>query len=124
MAIYTRFGSEVTLCDARLVPIWVEKRAGEIKWHYEKPAKLRRGAELEEIPIWHYRGWFTEDGHPICENKWISANDLRADDGWKEIQAKLDELCPDGEEKFQAWNKQGAPEASHFFPPLTKKEAA
>ena len=44
MAIYTRFGSEVTLCDARLIPIWIEKRPTETKWHYTKPTKTGKNA--------------------------------------------------------------------------------
>ena len=99
MAIYTRFGSEVTLCDARLIPIWIEKRPTETKWHYTKPTKTGKNAKIEEYPIWH-------------------------DGGWQEIQAKLDELCPDGSEKFEQWNKKDAPSATHFFPPILAKEAA
>jgi hypothetical protein len=74
--------------------------------------------------MWHYRGWYTEKGDPVCDNKWIDANGLKADGGWQEIQAKLDELCPDGSEKFEQWNKKDAPDASHFFPPILAKEAA
>jgi len=43
---------------------------------------------------------------------------------WQEIQAKLDALCPDGSEKFEQWNKKDAPDASHFFPPISAREAA
>ena len=124
MAIYTRFGSEVTLCDARLIPIWIEKRPTETKWHYTKPTKTGKNAKIEEYPIWHYRGWYSEKGDPVCDNKWVDANGLKADGGWQEIQAKLDELCPDGSEKFEQWNKKDAPSATHFFPPILAKEAA
>jgi hypothetical protein len=41
-----------------------------------------------------------------------------------EIEAKLMELCPDGQEKYDQWNMEGAPEASHFFPPIAAQEAA
>jgi hypothetical protein len=124
MAIYTRFGSEITICDARLIPVWVETRPGEIKWHYAKPDKVRKNATVEERPIWHYRGWFADNGEPLHGNKWVEASGLKADDGWPEIKRKLDELCPDGAEKFEAWNKAGAPAASHFFPPVAAREVA
>jgi hypothetical protein len=74
--------------------------------------------------IWHYRGWYTKDGHPVCDNKWVVTSRLVADDGWPEIQARLDELCPDGSAKYKEWNRSGAPGASHFFPPIAEKEAA
>ena len=41
-----------------------------------------------------------------------------------EIHAKFDELCPDETPKYKEWNKAGAPEASHFFKPISEKEAA
>jgi hypothetical protein len=81
MAIYTRFGGEVTLCAARMIPVWVLKTPDEIKWRYSKPTKLRRNVTVEEVPIRHYRGWYTKDGHPVCDNKWVDANSLRADGG-------------------------------------------
>ena len=124
MAIYTRFGSAVTIIDARQIPVWIERAPDETKWHYTKPKKVRKGAKIEETPIWHYRGWYAEDGKPVCDNKWVEALSLRADDGWKEIDAKLLELCPDGKEKYDQWNKKGAPAASHFFPPIFENEAA
>lgn len=124
MAIYTRFGGAVTLCDARLIPVWTIKTPGSFDWKYEKPKKLPKGAIVSEVPIWHYRGWYTDNGNPVCDNKWVDAPSLKADDGWKEIEAKLLELCPDGREKYDEWNKAGAPEASHFFPTITELEAA
>jgi hypothetical protein len=124
MAIYTRFGGAVTICDARMIPVWIERTSNEVKWHYSKPRKPRKGTAIEEMPIWHYRGWYADNGKPVCDNKWIDANSLKADDGWKEIEAKLLELCPDSREKYNQWNKKGAPEASHFFPPISEKEAA
>ena len=122
MAIYTHFGSKVTLCDARMIPVWVEHKPYETKWHY-KPAKPGKKSTVEEMPVWHYRGWY-EDGKPVCDNKWVNATNLRADDGWNEIEAKLLELCPDAEEKYEEWDKSSAPSASHFFPPVSPKEVA
>jgi hypothetical protein len=84
-----------------------------------------RGSKIEEVPIWHYRGWY-ENGERVCDGKWVDANGPKADGGWKEIQAKLDELCPDGLEKIEEWDKSGrsGPQASHYFPPIFEKEAA
>jgi hypothetical protein len=42
----------------------------------------------------------------------------------KKSRRSFDELCPDGCEKYDQWNKADAPEASQFFPPITEKEAA
>jgi hypothetical protein len=123
MAIYTWSGGTVEITEARLIPVWVVKRPSRIDRYYAPPTKVPKGASVEEVPCWHYRGKYT-DGHPLCDGKWVDAVGLRADDGWKEIQVKLNELCPDGEEKYRAWDEVGAPEASSFFPPITAKEAA
>jgi hypothetical protein len=128
MAIYTRFGGEVEITHARFIPVWVERTPDAIRWHYSRPKKTRAGAKIEEVPIWHYRGRYVGDSNPrhwhVCDGKWVDANSLKADGGWPEIEAKLIELCPDGPAKYREWNKAGAPAASHFFPPITEKEAA
>jgi hypothetical protein len=79
-----------------MIPVWVVKTRSEIKWHYSAP-KPKRGATVEEMPIWHYRGRYVKDDRPVCDGKWVDANGLVAQAGWPEIQAKLEELCPDGE---------------------------
>jgi hypothetical protein len=86
-----------------------------------RPASTARSANCRSgiIPAGARR-----NGHSVCDNKWVDASRLVADGGWPEIQAKLDELCPDGVEKYREWNKAGAPVASHFFPPIAEKEAA
>jgi hypothetical protein len=99
------------------------KTSIEIKWCYQKPGNPPKNAKVEEVPMWHYRGWY-EYGTLVADGKWVSAGRLVADDGWKEVQAKLDELCPDGQEKYDRWNRKDAPEASQFFPPISEKEAA
>jgi hypothetical protein len=124
MTICTWTGQDVILTEARLIPVWVVKRPSRIDRFYKKPAKVPRGATVEEVPCWHYRGKYAKDDVPVCDGKWVDAVNLRADGGWVEIQAKLDELCPDGQEKYKEWNKADAPEASHFWPPISEKEAA
>ncbi len=122
--ICTWTGQDVVLTEARLIPVWVIKRPSRIDRKYTKPSKVPKGAKVEEVPCWHYRGKYAKDGVPVCDGKWVDAVNLRADNGWLEIQEKLEELCPDGRGKYEAWNKTGAPEASLFFPPVAEKEAA
>lgn len=124
MAIYARFGGEVKIVAARMIPVWIVQSKGAIRWHYSKPTKLPRDAKVEEQPIWHYRGYWRDTSNPVCDGLWNSANDLKADDGWKEIEAALLEHAPESKAKFEAWNRADAPEASHFFEPIGAKEAA
>jgi len=124
MTIYTRNGLPIGLSSARIIPMWVEKRPGKVKFHYRKPDKIAKGATLEERPSWHYRGYYIDSSSPICDGKWVDAVLLVADDGWQEIEAKLNELCPGAREKFNAWNKQGAPDQEHYFQRIRPNEAA
>ncbi len=120
MAIYTRYGSVVTITEMRLIPVWIERHPSEIRWHYKRPEKAPKTSVIEETPIWFYRGKY-ENGEDVCDGKWVTCNDLRADDGWKEIETKMAELNPEDIRKFNEWNKVGAPNASHFFnPELTR----
>jgi hypothetical protein len=124
MATYTRFGEVAQLTEARLIPMWFIKMPSEIRASYTKPRKVPKKATVEEFPSWHYRGT-GDKGRRICDGKWVeAATSLRADDGWREIQDRLNELNPEDATKWKEWNKAGAPEASHFFTPITDKEAA
>jgi hypothetical protein len=49
----------------------------------------------------------------------LNAAALRADGGWREIDAKWRELNPGDFATFEVWNNAGAPEASHFFPQVS-----
>jgi hypothetical protein len=104
--------------------MWFVNRGWRIDAYYTKPKKVPKKAKVEEFPSWHYRGT-GDGGRAICDGKWVeAATSLRADDGWKEIQDKLDELNPGDAAKWKEWNKADAPEASSFFPPIAEKEAA
>lgn len=125
MAIYTRMGCSVELTQARLVPIWIERHPGEVKWHYSQPTKLRKKSKVECVPMWFYKGDYTEIPFaPVCDGNWTDANSLRATEGWKEISAKLTELNPGDAAKYEEWSKTNAPEAWHFFAPLDYKQVA
>jgi hypothetical protein len=71
-----------------------------------------------ELPSWRFRET-GDGGRATCDVKWVEAISLKADGGWHEIQQRLDELNA----KYQEWNKAASPGASHFFPPISAKEA-
>jgi hypothetical protein len=122
MAIYTRFGSEIEIIDARMIPVWVIHKGHEVIWEYAKPKKPLRHWEVTEQPTWHYRGYYKDNSSPVCDGKWVDANSLKADGGWSEIQKQLLNFAPGAQRKYEEWNKKGAPEASHFFPPARASE--
>lgn len=115
MAIYTHYGTRVDFLTAQFVPVWIERVAGEIKWHYAEKKPTKRTKELREEPVWHVTGKF-DDGKPLHEGKLVSLAGFVADDGINEIVAECHRLNPDHAAKFNEWNKTGAPNASHFFP--------
>jgi hypothetical protein len=65
-----------------------------------------------------------ESGELVGDGKWVNAAGLRADGGWREIDAKWRELNPGDFAKFEEWNKAGAPEASYFFALVSAREVA
>ena len=123
MAIFTHFGEEVQLTEARLIPMWFVQRPYDRTTHYRKPTKVPKRASVEEFPSWHVRST-GEGGRLVCDGKWFEVISLTADDGWNEIMIALCKLNPTDAAKYNEWNKAGAPEASHFFPPIDPKEAA
>jgi len=46
---YARFGEEVQLMEARLIPMWFVRRPSEIQAFYAKPKKLPKNAKVEEF---------------------------------------------------------------------------
>lgn len=123
MAIYTRFGTAVKITEARIIPVWIVNTGHEIKWFFRTP-KTKRGWEVEEQPIWFFKGQDAADGHPLCDGKWINANSLRADEGWKEITAELHRINEIDVILFNQWNKAGAAEASAFFDRVDERQVA
>src|SRR5262249_11251555 len=98
------------------------KRPSRIDRFYKKPAKVPKSAKVEEVPCWHYRGKYTKDEVPVCDGKWVDAVNLRADNGWVEIQENSMSFAPGGKAKYREWNKLGAREAPHFFPPISERK--
>lgn len=124
MAIYTRFGSEIELLTSRLVPIWVEHKPGEIKWHYSAPKKVGKRSKVNEMPMWFVTARYIEDGKPVCDGKLFNGAELKADEGSREIWLKMHELNPDHKAKDELWNKAGSPSASEIFEPVELKMVA
>jgi len=122
MAIYTRLGNAVKLTAARLIPVWIEQRRDAIGRHYAKPTKVRRGSRVDELAVWHVQARYVGSGEPVFDGKWLSCGFLVANGDWKEIQAELEGLNQADHDKWNEWNKAGAPEASHFFLPADDKE--
>lgn len=123
MKVYARFGAEVNITEARMIPVWIVKTTGRIKWHYSKP-KPRKGATVELMPMWHYRGTYADNGQKVCDGKWVPINDLNCDGGWLELDKLLKSLSPDSNEAFKVWNKAGGPDADELFQTISEKEAA
>src|SRR5215813_13472384 len=95
MAIYTRFGTPVQLKSAREVPVWIERRPGEIKWHYTEPKRTKKTLELDCVPVWHVTAEATDGSAPrmICDGQELCVNEFRADDGFREIIATCEAMA-------------------------------
>lgn len=123
MTICTWTGQDVILTEARLIPVWVIKRPGRIDRAYRKPSKCQR-APLSRKCL----AGTTAASMPATTIRCATASGLTpsiyAPMTLGRNSGELDELCPDGKAKYQEWNKIGAPEASHFWPPISEKEVA
>jgi hypothetical protein len=102
MAIYTRWGVRVNLLSADLIPVWIEQRRGEIKWHYSEPRRTKQTVEVERVSIWHVTAEYAEHskdgsckpGMKLWYGRSEPTNSLVADDGIREINNKCRELNP------------------------------
>ena len=123
MAIYTRFGTPVDFVAARFFPVWIEQRPGEIKWHYREPKKIGKKASVKVMPITHVQAINLADHNdPIRDGKWMDINNFRADEGMKEIMARVVDIYPKVQIDFDKWNKADGPEANVLFPPVESPE--
>jgi len=123
MAIYARFGTPVDFVSARFFPVWIEQRPGAIKWHYREPKKIGKKASVKVTPIMHVQAIDLADHNdPLYDGKWVDTNSFRADDGMKEITARVMELYPDAQADYDKWNKADGPEAHALFPPVDSPE--
>jgi hypothetical protein len=124
MSIYTRYGETVQIIDTRFVPLWIERRRGEIKVHHTKPTATKRTVSIEETVGWFVR-LINKDGHQLLDGKWIDINTLVADDGIRELNDTFAAMMgPQQMAKFSEWNKRGAPTADTFWPLLPEKQSA
>lgn len=103
MAIYTRFGSEIELLTARLIPIWIEQLPGEIKWHYSEKKPSKRTREITVMPCWHVTAKYVEDGKLVLDGQEFSSNELRADGAVQEIYQAMWTINPAHKDAFQDW---------------------
>jgi hypothetical protein len=102
MAIYCRIGVRVNLLSARLVPVWVEHKPYETKWHYSEPKKVGKRSKVDLLHIWHATAEYAEmsrDGS--CKPGMILWNgnedpevSFVADGGLKEIRDEFYRLNP------------------------------
>jgi hypothetical protein len=122
MAIYTRFGSEIKITAARVLPIWRRVAPGRISLHVKKPKQPARGkTTIEESPNWYVKAEYSEGGL-IHDGKWTTPWWFVADNGHHEINDTLKSLNPDDWAKLNEWNKADAPDMLHFFETLPEKE--
>lgn len=98
--IYTCFFSPVKLLTARHVPVWIEKRRGEIKWHYSEPKRTKKTLEINHLYVLHVTAEYleaSEDGSikagmPVFNGEEFCANELKATDGVREIDRECERL--------------------------------
>lgn len=94
MAIYSRCGAPVKLITARQRTVYIEERPGEIKWHYKEPKPVKRTRRIDAVLVWHVTAEMTGSypdgsgkiGERLADGREITVNELRADEGWPEIE--------------------------------------
>jgi len=123
MAIYIN-GCEITLTEARMVPVWIETRSGRILWHYTEKKPTRLTKEMSEQPVWHFRGTWAS-GSPAYDGKWVAlSHAFSADGGFEEIMTAAHTLSPTAKADFERWAKDDGPPASAIFTAVPIKEVA
>lgn len=112
MAIYTRFGGKVEITASRIVPVWAaqKKSDGSIEWLYSRPCRetIKKYESIEApFTAWFFKGKADHGKGPavICDGLWVSENNLRADDGIKEIRDALEAKNPTEQALFDSWAK-------------------
>lgn len=98
--IYTCFFAPVNLLSAREVPVWIEKRRGEIKWHYSEPKQTKQTLQLDCLHVFHVTAEYAETsedgsimaGMPVMDGQEFCVNELRADGGIREINMECERL--------------------------------
>jgi hypothetical protein len=121
MAIYV-FGEEIEIIEARMLPVWIENRPGEIRWHYGPPKKLSKKSSVTEQPMWHVKAKWKDSGKSLSDGKWLTLTHIKADDGMHEIFPVLHALAPEEIVKFGKWNTTADLKASDIFDPVDPSE--
>ncbi len=126
MAIYAWPGIKVQMTEARIAPIWIEKRPGEIKRHMTEPRPTKRTKNVEATVSWFAKLKAEDGGRMLYDGKWAEVYLLKADEGWQEVNAAFIKLLAPGEsEKYEAWIKtDDGPAATDLFALIPAKEAA
>jgi hypothetical protein len=82
MSTFTRFGEEVRLTEARLIPMWFVRRPSEVKAYDTEPQKLPKTAQVEEFQSWHYRGTGkggrVDRGDRLQGRRWMAGDPVKA----------------------------------------------
>lgn len=118
--IYTRFGTQVCLTSAVVFPVWIERLAGEIRWHFKGPERSK--GKVEVLPIWFAtalsideRDGHTPKGEPILDHKAIHTALFKADGGAGEIERRCQDLAPDQMQKLTRWAESDELEVTDLF---------
>jgi len=104
MTIYSQGYIPVTFVSARLVPVWIEEKYAEIKWHYAEPKKVGKRSKIRREEIWHVIAAYKEaskDGS--CQPGRLAYGgreepvfpSFRADDGIQELFGECYRLNPE-----------------------------
>lgn len=121
MAIYSRYGDAVKITSARLVPVWIERRQGEIRWHYKAKKPGKHTDKIEEQPVWHVIATYEKDGDPVVDGKLFPISNLVADHGFKELVEVCEGINPQDAAYLEQWVKADGPELLALFHPIEEK---
>lgn len=103
MAIYAQGYVRVNFLTARLVPVWIEEKQAEIKWHYAEPKKVGKRSKVRLDQVWHVTAEYAEtskDGSCKPGMKLYGGREepvfpsFRADDGIQELFGECYRLNP------------------------------
>lgn len=108
MSISLRSGGTLSLTAAKVIPVWIEHRGDEIRWHYKPIKPSKKTKEITPTPVWFAKAdatWSdTGKTSPLCGGHWCNTGSFVADQGWAEIEIALHALAPDDAKKLADWN--------------------
>lgn len=109
MAIYASGHLRVNFVTARLVPVWVEKKPADIKWHYSEPKRVGKRSKVRREDIWHVTAEYAEaskDGSCRPGMKLYGGREepifpgFKADGGIREILDECYRINPGDAERY------------------------